>query len=68
MFGTSTVNLMEIQVNLAMLSTASKLTKMSYATLPVLESRDNLHGNIWGKKVVPNYIHLPAKCRDWTKL
>ena len=46
MFGTSTVNLMEIQVNLAMLSTAPKLTKMSYATLPVLESRDNLHGNI----------------------
>lgn len=28
--------------------------------------RDYLHGHIWSKIVVPNYIHLPAKCcRPW---
>ena len=37
---------MEIQINLSMLSTAPKVTKMCYATFPELDSRDNLHGNI----------------------
>ena len=60
---------MEIQINLSMLSTAPKLKNVCYETFPVLESRDNLHGNIYGRQLVPNYIHHPAKYyRDWTEL
>ena len=52
-----------------MLSTAPKLKNVCYETFPVLESRDNLHGNIYGRQLVPNYIHHPAKYyRDWTEL
>ena len=39
---TSTVNLKEIKIS--RFSTAAKLTKMCCGTLPVFESRDNLHG------------------------
>ena len=60
---------MEIQVNLSILSTAPKFKKVSNETFSVLESRGDLHGNIYGKRVVPNYIHHAAKYfRDWTKL
>ena len=41
---------MEIQINLSMLSTATKLKNVFYEIFPVLESRDNLHGNTYGHK------------------
>ena len=68
-FDTSIVNLMAIQVNVSILSTAPKFKKVCNETFPVLESRDNLHDNIYGKRVVPNYIHHAANYyRDWAKL
>ena len=52
-FDTFIANSMEIQINLSMLSTAPKLKNVCYETFPVLESRDNLHGNTYGRQLVP---------------